>query len=86
MSPIEFEGSRMIGKPNDMADEECFAMPIYQSVDSAGYPFFLECWKPNYKDMQAIARGEPIWIKVIALGLPPISVFTMDVEGNINEE
>jgi hypothetical protein len=33
MHPIEFEGSRMIGKPDDMTDEQCFGIPAGSGID-----------------------------------------------------
>lgn len=44
----------------------------------------MTAWKPNKEDLEALNRGEPIYIKIIGKGLPPISVFTLDENGNGN--
>ncbi len=85
MQPINFEGASFIGKPDEMSDEQCSGIHAMHGVDDAGYNYFLEAWKPSYEDLQAINRGEPIYIKILALGLPPISVFTLDENGEHND-
>ena len=78
MLPIEFEGSQVIGKPKDMTDEECMSIHALLGRDESGVPFFLECWKPSYEDIEAIKRGEPIWLKILGVSLPPIAMFTIN--------
>jgi len=85
MQPVPFEGSKMVGKPPSMTDDQCMAIPAYQGKDDAGFPFWLTAWRPSYEDMQALRRGEPIWIKSISLGLVPMSVFTMNENGQCND-
>jgi len=41
MHPVEFEGSRMIGKPADMTDEQCFGIPAGSGTDDQGFPYFV---------------------------------------------
>lgn len=57
---------------------------IYMDTDVEGFDFFLTAWKPSYEDIQAINRGEPIYIKTISQGLPPMAVFTMDENNEVN--
>lgn len=84
MHPVSFEGATEIKKPADMSDEECSSIWAAHGVDEAGYPFFLEAWKPSYEDIQAINRGEPIYVKIMSNGLPPIAMFTMDENNEMN--
>lgn len=85
MQPIEFAGSRMIGKPQGMTDDQCFGIPAYSGVDDEGFPFWVTAWKPSYEDMKAFERGEPVWIKSISAGLVPMSLYTMDENGKCND-
>lgn len=57
---------------------------IYASIDSQKFPFYMTAWKPNKEDIEAINRGEPIYIKTLSKSLPPMAVFTLDEnnEGN----
>lgn len=84
MFPINFEGAIEIKKPANMTDEECMSIWAAKGVDEAGFPYFLEAWKPSYEDIQAINRGEPIYIKIVSNGLPPIAMWTMDENNEIN--
>lgn len=53
-------------------------------IDTADYPYYLTAWKPSYEDLQALNRGEPIYIKTLAKQLPPMAVFTLDEKGDGN--
>lgn len=68
-----------------MTDEQCMSVWASRGVDDAGLPFFLEAWKPSYEDLQALNRGEPIYIKIVSIGLPPIAVFTLNENGDCND-
>jgi hypothetical protein len=85
MQPVEFDGSRMIGKPNDMTDDQCFGIPAYSGIDGNGFPFWLTAWKPSFEDLESLKRGEPVWVKSISRGLVPMSVFTMNEKGESND-
>lgn len=53
-------------------------------VDASDYPYYLTAWQPSYEDLQALSRGEPIYIKTLSKQLPPMAVFTLDENGNGN--
>lgn len=57
---------------------------VYEAVDADQFPFFLTAWKPNKEDLEALNRGEPIYVKTIANGLPPMALFTLDENGEAN--
>jgi len=85
MQPVEFPGSREIKKPESMTDEECMSIWAISSHDMENDPWFITAWKPSYEDMQALSCGEPIYIKTIARGLPPMALFTLDEDGQAND-
>lgn len=94
MHPVEFPGSREIKKPNNMTDEECFSIwammvDVPRGKSPEGEDVFstmwVEAWKPSREDIQAINRGEPVWIQIHSRGLPPVAVFTVDENGNSND-
>ena len=68
-----------------MTDEECLGLPAQRGVDSGGFPYFLTGWMPNKEDLEALNRGEPIYLKVIGNGFPPVAMFTVDEENEINQ-
>lgn len=94
MHPIHFEGAREIGKPEDMTDDECFslwAMPIeYTRTLPDGNPtvskVWVECWQPSKEDIEAINAGRPVWLQIHSHGLPPVALFTLDENGNSNND
>lgn len=86
MNPIEFPGSTEIKKPASMTDEQCFSVWAFIDKDEEGnVKSFLTAWKPSYEDLQALNRGEPIYIQTLMNRLPPMGVFTMDENGNCND-
>lgn len=58
--------------------------PLLQEIDNNKFTYFLTAWKPNYEDLQALNRGEPIYIKTLSNGLPPMSLFTMNENNEPN--
>jgi hypothetical protein len=85
MQPVEFQGSRMIGKPKDMTDEQCFGIPATNGIDDAGFHYWLTAWKPSYEDLKALNRGESVLVKSISRGLVPMLLYTLDENGNHND-
>lgn len=77
MTPVPFQGSYQINPPKEAED---FILPIHAAhgIDEAGYPFIVTAWKPSYEDLQALNRGEPVYVKVLGGGLNPMTLFTMD--------
>lgn len=84
MTPVKFPGSKEIKKPEDMTDEQCMSIWADTGIDNDGFPYFLTAWKPSYEDLQALNRGEPIYIKTVTNGLPPMALFTFDEKVEIN--
>lgn len=81
MRAIDFPESNItFGKPSDMADEQCFSISAYK-----GDGFINTVWLPNKEDIEAINAGRPIILQIVGNGMPPVSLFTCDEQGNINE-
>lgn len=53
-------------------------------VDADDFPYYLTAWKPSYEDLQALNRGEPVYVKTLTKQLPPMALFTLDENGNGN--
>lgn len=51
---------------------------LYAGVDADDFPYYMTAWKPNKEDIEAINRGEPIYVKTLSKQLPPMSLFTLD--------
>lgn len=61
-----------------------FGIPAMAGTDKWQFPYYLTAWKPNKEDIEAINRGEPVYIKSISTGLHPMAVFTVDEKGELN--
>lgn len=86
MLAIPFDGSRPIAKPGSMTDEECSSLEILQGFTSLEkWPFTLSLWKPSREDLEALNRGDGIWVRVLSHTVHPISLFTTNAEGEINQ-
>jgi hypothetical protein len=59
---------------------------VAAGIDIDAYPYYMTAWKPNKEDLDALNRGEPIYIKVLSTQLPPMAIFTLDEKGNGNFE
>lgn len=77
MTPVPFEGSVQINPPEG-APDNIFPVHAVMDIDESGYPFIVTAWKPSYEDLQAINRGEPIYVKVLGGGLNPMALFTIE--------
>lgn len=90
MIPIDFPGKNFtFTKPTDMTDEQCSSLPVYKGNTIDGMPVIISAWKPNYEDIQAINRGEPIYLTIIGHGMPPVSLDTENpftIQNNNNDE
>lgn len=97
MMNVQFEGARPIGKPPSMTDEQCdsaWALPFDQPVDyvneegqvtKAMVRAYVMCYQPSKQDMEAIAAGQPIWLKIMAPQLTPHALWTHNpITGDAN--
>lgn len=61
-----------------MSDEECAPITAVEGFDLSGNHYFLIGVQPNKEDLEALNRGEPIYIKVTGDGFAPIAIWTMN--------
>lgn len=85
MIPVYFDGATEYKKPPNMTDEQCSSIFAASAVDQDGFTYFLTAWKPSKEDLEALNRGEPVYVKTVSGGLPPMLLFTTDEKGGVNE-
>jgi hypothetical protein len=73
------------GKLMQIINAKAYMPGVAAGIDTQNYPYYLTAWKPSYEDLQALNRGEPIYIKTLSKALPPMAVFTIDENGNCND-
>ena len=93
MHPVNFEGAKVIGKPDNIRDEDCFsiyAMPVETNQKGEDGTelisrMWVEHWLPSKEDLEALNAGRGFWIQIHSIRLIPIAVFTLD-ENNISND
>jgi hypothetical protein len=66
-------------------EDKILPIKAYSGPDGSGNHCFVTAWKPNRDDLEAINRGEPIYIKVNSFGFAPMAVYTYDDKGHCND-
>lgn len=86
MQPVEFPGSTEIKKPASMTDEECMsAWALIHRDEKDRVTGFTTKWMPSYEDIQALNRGEGVFVHFPGPRLSPMSLFTVDENGLCND-
>lgn len=90
MMNTEFKGASPVGKPPSMTDEQCssaWAMSHITYIDVpqedgtvAKVPVrnWLMHYQPSKEDIEAINNGAGVWLNIMANGLPPHSLWTVN--------
>ena len=77
MLPTNFEEANFtFGKPENMSDEQCLGLRVFKGSDLDGFPVIVSKWLPNKEDIEAIVKGEPIFLTITGEGMPPVSLQT----------
>ena len=94
MRPVDFEEADItMTEPKGMEDNvipiralrDNLEIPDPESGETRLYNYFITAWKPNKEDLEALNRGEPIYVQIIYPGLPPMSLFTLNTQGDRND-
>lgn len=73
-----------IGKPKDMTDNQCYALPVARIVTHIPGQTYkdktervhahVSCWELSDEERQEVARTGKVYLKVIGLSTFPVSV------------
>jgi hypothetical protein len=94
MHPIHFPGAKEMHKPENMTDEQCYSLwahkQDYKYTGEDGKEYETRCWtevwQPSKEDIEAIVSGRPVILQIHSQGLPPVSLFTQDENGQPNND
>jgi hypothetical protein len=53
--------------------------------DGPPYPITLTYWMPSKEDLEAMNAGRGIWVRFLSHVVYPMSLFTLDEAGEINQ-
>ncbi|HRS66203.1 MAG TPA: hypothetical protein P5519_10010 [Spirochaetia bacterium] len=59
-----------------MTDEQCGDLTVFRGNTSDGMPCIISKWQPSKEDIEAINRGDGIYLSITGHGMPPVSLFT----------
>ena len=63
-------------KPEGWTDDQCGDLAVYKGQYNDGMPCIVSKWQPSKEDIEAINRGEGIYLSICSTGMPPVSLFT----------
>lgn len=70
MTPQRFpESNATLGRPADMTSEECGPLPV--CIDGR---VVVSAWRPTPAELVRINLGEPVWLIVWGVGMPPVAL------------
>lgn len=68
MKSLEFkEANFTFAKPYSMTDEECSDLRVFKGKYPDGTPVIISKWQPSKEDIEAINRGEGIYLSIIGI-------------------
>jgi hypothetical protein len=74
MKSITFPGySRIIGKPQNMTDEECGSLVVRDTLND-GWPAMESVWELSDEDLKMINKTKKVILMVVGHVHPPVSV------------
>lgn len=77
MLPIEFpEKNFTFQKPASMTDKECSSLDVWRGETEDGVPAIISKWQPSREDLDALNRGEGLYLQILGTGMPPVSLYT----------
>lgn len=74
MHPIEFEEqNKVYQKPENMTDEQCKPLPVWQGNDAEGFPLIVSCWQLSADELKEINNNSGrVYLGVTARVQPPV--------------
>lgn len=81
MLPIPLtDKTRSMAKPADWDESkgECLTLDIHDAVDEQGSPFMLSAWTLQPGELEKLAAGAPLWLRIYGTGHPVVSLFVGD--------
>lgn len=84
MQYIQFEGANALFKAPESMKDTCGDLPALRTVDDNGHHVIVSAWQPSEADKAAIAAGNPLFLKIVGQGMPPVALFTIGDAGEVN--
>ena len=77
MLPITFpEQNFTFTKPAGWTDEQCSDLSVYKGEYADGTPAIISYWKPSKEDLDILNNGGGIYVNILSINMPPISLDT----------
>lgn len=83
MKGIDFpQKNNVLGKPESMTDDQCYALPVHHYTSNEGFPNVLSCWELTDEDIDNIIKHRKLWSNQVGTTVQPFSIFTEDPFAN----
>jgi hypothetical protein len=67
MEPCSFDESNgVLGKPDNMTDEECSPLSVYRDGT-----YVVSCWKLRKDELEQINKTGRVWLLINGVTMPP---------------
>lgn len=66
--------NNILGKPENMTDDECYGLPVHHYVTDRGFPAIISCWELTDEDIEQIIKTRRIWANTLGKTLSPFSL------------
>lgn len=77
MKPIDFPPrNQILGKPEEMTDDQCMPLPIYRGNTTDGMPCLISVWEFTKEEIETIQRTGKMYLHITSVAMPPVSLYT----------
>lgn len=77
MQPSGFnEANAILGPPPSMNEDQCGSLYVAKGLVQGSVPVVISCWKPTKSELDALQRGEPLWLIIYGVNMPPVALTT----------
>jgi hypothetical protein len=79
MQGVKFpEQTTVFGKPAGWKDEDCYGLPVAQTVytnsDGKNVACLISCWELMPEELAEIQQSGKIYLSITGKGMPPVSL------------
>lgn len=79
MKGVSFtEKTAVFGKPDGWKDEDCYSLPVAQTVyensDGSDVPCLVSCWELSEEEIAEIIRTKRMYLSITGGTMPPVSL------------
>lgn len=63
-------------RPPGWTEEDCSDVHAFTGADESKQPVVITAWRPTPAELVKINLGEPIYLTIYGMGMPPVALST----------